>query len=125
MSGEKCNINWELVCKLKIFGGLGVLNLKKFATALHLCWLWFEWVDTPKTSAGMETPCNESDKYFFSAFTIVNIGDGKKAKLWDSSWLNGLQPNGVAPEIDKISKKKACLVSKALDNNFWIKADRH
>ena len=45
----------------------------------------------------------------------------KKAKFWESSWLHGLRPRDVAPKIFEISKKKACLVSKALDNNFWIR----
>ena len=69
------------VCKPKIFGGLGVLNLEKFGTALRLRWLWFEWVDPPKTWMGMETPCSNSDRDLFSAATIVIIGDGKKAKF--------------------------------------------
>uniref|UniRef100_M8BAT1 Eukaryotic peptide chain release factor subunit 1-3 n=1 Tax=Aegilops tauschii TaxID=37682 RepID=M8BAT1_AEGTA len=51
-------------------------------------------------------------------FTTVTIGDRKKAKFWKSSWLHGLRPRDVAPKIFEISKKKACLVSKALDNNF-------
>ena len=81
VSGGKCKVNWELVCKPKIFGGLGVLNLEKFATALRLRWLWFEWADPPKTWMGMETPCSNSDRDLFSASTIVTIGDGKKAKF--------------------------------------------
>ena len=38
-----------------------------------------------------------------------------------SSWLNGLRPKDIAPKIFEISKKKACLVCKALDNNFWVR----
>ena len=48
VSGGKCKVNWNLVCKPKIFGGLGVLNLQNFATALRLRWLWFEWADPPQ-----------------------------------------------------------------------------
>ncbi|XP_073360287.1 uncharacterized protein [Aegilops tauschii subsp. strangulata] len=68
----------------------------------------------------METPCSNADRDLFAAFTTVTIGDGKKAKFWESSWLNGLRPKDVAPKIFEISKRKACLVSKALDNNSWI-----
>ena len=36
VSGGSCKINWDLACKPKQFGGLGVLNLNKFAKALRL-----------------------------------------------------------------------------------------
>ena len=109
VSGGKCKVNWEHVCKPKIFGGLGVLNLEKFATALRLRWLWFEWADPPKTWMGMETPCTDTDRDLFSASTIVTVGDGKKAKFWESSWLNGLRPKDIAPKIFEISKKEGML----------------
>lgn len=49
VTGGKCKVNWDLICKPKIYGGLGVLNLKKFTTALRLHWLWFESADPIKT----------------------------------------------------------------------------
>lgn len=69
----------------------------------------------------METPCSDGDRDLFAAATKVSIGDGSKAKFWESSWLDGLRPKDVAPKIFEISKRKACVVSKALDNNFWIR----
>ena len=48
VSGGKCKVNWELVCKPKEKGGLGVLNLDKFASSLRLRWLWFALSDPPK-----------------------------------------------------------------------------
>ena len=81
VTGGKCKVNWELVCKPKIFGGLGILNLEKFATALRLRWLWYEWDNPPKTWVGMETPCNDNDRDIFAAATTIRIGDGGKAKF--------------------------------------------
>jgi hypothetical protein len=38
----KCKVNWEMVCKTKEYGCLGILNLAKFASALRMRWLWNE-----------------------------------------------------------------------------------
>ena len=34
-------INWPMTCHPKIKGGLGILDLERFARALRLHWLWF------------------------------------------------------------------------------------
>ena len=120
VTGGKCKINWERVCRPKIMGGLGILNLWKFATALRLRWLWFEWSATPKPWVGLGTPCDEADRDLFAACTTVKIGDGSKALFWKSPWLDGLRPMDIAPRIFDISKRKNCSVLKALDEDFWV-----
>lgn len=118
--GGKCKVNWELVRKPRIYGGLGVLNLEKFATALRLRWLWYEWADPPKLWLGSGTPCTDKDRDIFAAATMVHIGDGCSASFWNSSWLDGIRPKDIAPALYDISKKKTCTVQKALLNNFWV-----
>ena len=55
------------------------------------------------------------DRDLFAGATKVNIGNGMKAKFWEDAWLHGSRPKDVAPLIYEISKKKMCLVAKALD----------
>jgi hypothetical protein len=98
VTGGKCKVNWELVWKPKEFRGLGILNLKKFASSLKLIWLCNEWVDDSKPLVGIGNPCTPNDHDLFAAATTIIIGNGKKAKFWESSWLNGVCPD-VAPKI--------------------------
>jgi hypothetical protein len=120
VTGGKCKINWERVCRPKIMGGLGVLNLGKFASALRLRWLWFEWATPAKPWLGLGTPCDEDDRNLFAAATTVKVGNGNKACFWKSSWLDGLRPMDIAPSIFKITKRKDCTVREAITDNFWI-----
>jgi hypothetical protein len=62
LSGGKCKVNWTSTTLPNEYGGLGVLNLNKFATALRVRWLWHEWTSPDKTWVGMEVPCTEKDK---------------------------------------------------------------
>ena len=62
----------------------------------------------------MGTPCTDKDEDLFAANTTVIIGDGKMAKFWESSWMNGVRPKGIARKIFEISKKKACVIFEIL-----------
>ena len=120
VTGGKCKVNWEHVCKPKDLGGLGILNLKKFATALRLRWLWFEWDEEPKPWVGLGNPCNQNDANIFAASTKVEVGSGDKASFWHSSWLDGRRPKDWAPLIFGLSKTKVFSVHKGLENDFWV-----
>jgi hypothetical protein len=107
--GGKCKVNWELVCKPKEYGGLRILNLAKFSSALRLRWLCNEWNETPRPWVDLGTPCSTIDKELFAAATTLTIGNGKKKtffgrprglmgcgqRMWHHSFLPS-QKNGSA-----------------------------
>ena len=81
VTGGKCHINRERVCKSKVYGGLGILNLENFAAAIRLHWLWAAWTDLAKPSVNLGNPCVDKDNDIFIAATKVVIGDGLLACL--------------------------------------------
>jgi hypothetical protein len=105
VTGGKCKVNWEMVCKQKDCGGLGILNLQKFAFALHISWLWHEWDDDPKPWVGLGNTCITQDKELLRcAATKVTIGNGKKSLFWESTWVHGAWPKDISPLIFDLSK---------------------
>uniref|UniRef100_A0A453EVM2 Reverse transcriptase zinc-binding domain-containing protein n=1 Tax=Aegilops tauschii subsp. strangulata TaxID=200361 RepID=A0A453EVM2_AEGTS len=120
VTGGKCKVNWAQVCMPKLHGGLGILNLGKFAAALRLRWLWFNWQDPLKPWSGLGTPCDNNDRNIFASASKVLVGDGLRATFWESAWLDGIRPKDIAPKIYDISNKKNCSVHKALLNGYWI-----
>jgi hypothetical protein len=78
-------VNWPTACRPKIKGGLGVLDLERFARALRLRWLWFQWKHKERAWCELGLPCDGRDHELFVASSIVTIGDGKMASFWSSS----------------------------------------
>lgn len=114
VTGGKCKINWDQVCKSKVHGGLGILNLKKFAAALRIRWLWAAWTDPAKPWVNLGNPCVQKDKDIFASATKVVVGDGRRASFWDSSWLDGMRPKDIAPKIFELSTRKKMLCEEGL-----------
>jgi hypothetical protein len=114
--GAKCKVNWEAVCHPKIYGGLGILHLDKFATALRLRWPCLEWI-----WAGNGNPCTDTEMEIFYAATIIALGNGRKTSFWHAPWLNGLMPKDIAPKLFEICKRKNWKVAQALHEGAWIK----
>ena len=92
ITGAKCKVNWATVYRPKHLGGFGVLDLDKFARALRLRWLWYEWKETDKLWVGMGNPCDKVDINLFYASTIISIGNGVIA-LFFKIFLGSLAKN--------------------------------
>jgi hypothetical protein len=99
-------INWPTTYRPKEKGGLGILDLERFARALRLRWLWFQWKYRDRAWNGLDLLVDGQDKDLFAASTVVTIGDGKLALFWHSSWVHGTTPKNIAPTLFKKAKKK-------------------
>jgi hypothetical protein len=120
VSGGHCLVNCPTTCALRIFGGLGILDLERFARALRLRWLWFRWQHVQRPWAGLTIPCDSTDRDLFHASTIVTVGKGDKVMFWHSNWLNGRAPKFIAPAPFQKSKRKNITVKQATTQNKWI-----
>jgi hypothetical protein len=97
------------------------LDLELFGRALCSRWLWYQWTEPDRPWVGTEVPCCEVDRQLFRACTIVTIGNGLTAKFWESSWLNGLAPRDLAPNLYKLAWRKNQSVRDDLQNNNWTR----
>jgi len=120
-NGGHCLVSWAKVKRPKNLGGLGVLDLELFSRALRLRWLWFEWTEPDRPWVGTNVPCDEVDKQLFRACTRVSVGDGAKAKFWDSTWVQGRAPRDLAPNLYKLTWRKNLTVREELQNHNWTR----
>jgi hypothetical protein len=77
VSAGKCKANWVLVCRPTKLGGLGILNVDKFAIALRLRWLWHEWMDETKPWIGLG-----HYSFHLGAYGLEDLGAPPKCKFF-------------------------------------------
>lgn len=105
----------------KILGGLGVLDLELFSRALSYAGCGTNWAEPDRPWVGLQVPCNEVDQQLFRLSTKVILGDGCKAKFWDSAWLDGCAPRDIAPRLYRLAWRKNQSVAEDLNNNNWTR----
>jgi len=121
LMGGKCKVNWERCSMPKEFGGLGILNLGRFARALRLRWLWHEWASPNKAWIGTKAPCDETDHLLFAACTTIFIRNSKRTSFWHSGWLQGRRPKEIAPNLFKVCRRKNRTVAASIQRHTWIR----
>lgn len=120
-NGGHCLVNWQRVKRPKKNGGLGVLDLAMFGKALRLRWLWYEWTEPERPWAGTTLPCDVVDRQLFRMSTRVTLGNGNKAKFWQSSWIDGMAPMDIAPRLYRLAWRKNRTVQEELQNDNWTR----
>jgi hypothetical protein len=102
-------------------GGLEISDLECFGRVLQLRWLWFKWKTPDKPWCDMELPVDGVDEALLAAATRVTVHNGKKAKFWTLSWLEGCSPATMFSALFKHNKKKHRSIANAMSSDNWIR----
>jgi hypothetical protein len=106
--GGHCWVQWNIVCRTKESGGLGVHHLCKFSRVLRLRWLWTAWRHPDCSWVSAPLPCDAKDRQLFAAgcyhrdYARVRISGG----FWCDFWLHGRAPREIVPTLFKIASRK-------------------
>ena len=76
VAAGKCKVAWTSVCSPRIYGGLGLLDLRTLGFALRLRWEWQR--HQPNAPAWSQLPSNDGliVREMMVASTSVELGDG-------------------------------------------------
>lgn len=120
LTAGKCKVNWTSMCKPTENGGMGIMDLQWFSSAMRLRWLWLSWRCPDRPSVGCGHPCSEADRLIFNAATTVTLGNGETASFWSCSWTGSVPLRVSFPTLFKHSRRNKRSIRAALSNDAWI-----
>ena len=97
--GGRCLVRWAAICRPPEFGGLGIVDLQRKATALRVRWLWHSWTQTDKAWSNLPLGIDDRARNLFNSAVSFNLGDGKKISFWKDPCSNGQSLATIAPEL--------------------------
>jgi hypothetical protein len=115
--GGHCKVAWSRICRPRELGGLGIVDLDRFGTALRLKWLWLERTTLDKPWIGMPVPCSLADRQLFAAASSVTVGDGPQRGSgsiagWTTGRLSWFSPSSSLPPAVSIARsRRLCMRS--------------
>jgi hypothetical protein len=137
--GEKCNSlgAWDMVCKPKEKGGLGVLNLRIHNEGLLLKYLhkFYNKTDTPTYYNG-KVPHNMAPRGsnwwhtvfnlspIFRGISMSHINDGRNTLFWKDKWLQDINSEEFRRDFSFTKNEdisaRDFLTSQQLSQNFSL-----
>jgi hypothetical protein len=121
--GGQCLVAWDAICSPKIYGGLGIKDLRLHGIALRTRWQWLRRTDLERPWQGLPHLKDEAAEGVFQALAKIEVGDGSTVLFWRDRWINGFTASEIAPlvvEMVATRRKNARKVSDALHLNAWI-----
>jgi hypothetical protein len=95
----KCLVAWSSIQQPLHHGGLGILDLKLFSTALRLRWLWLSQTDSSRAWSAFPVKEDQATTAFFYSSISIIVGDGKSVLFWLDHWLDGKSIADLAPDL--------------------------
>ena len=124
VSGGKCTISWQRVCRPKQLGGLGILDLHKHGLALRLRWEWLRRLDDSRPWQGLNLTSDKQVQHTFNSLVKWELGDGARVLFWKDRWVHGYTIAEIAPDlVAKIKTRiiNARLACAGLIQHAWLK----
>lgn len=122
INGGHCLLPWSRVCMPKECGGLGIPNLKWFGYALRCRWPCLTWEEDERPWSTLPEEREKEVMALFNSATMVQVGDGRRARFWTDKWLpGGCSIQETAPALFSFFKDMGGSVRDAIDNRSWIR----
>ena len=77
-----CRVAWEVVCRPKELGGLGIIDLRRFGLALRMRREWVRKVDPNRTWIDLPSSSDKATRALFRAATMTVVEDGSSTLFW-------------------------------------------
>jgi hypothetical protein len=85
----KCLLAWKRVQHPKHLGGLGILDLRLFGSALQLRLMWLQRTDSSRSWSLLPFNDDAITRAFFHASIRIELNNGKSLLFWQDAWLDG------------------------------------
>jgi hypothetical protein len=122
VSGGKCLVAWDKICKPYEFGGLGVKNLHLQGLALRVRWEWLRRTDLDRPWQGLPRWKDELARGVFDSLVKIKVGKGDRVLFWTDRWMDGYCVKDLAPLVLNLvntRRRNTRTVQEALHNDFW------
>jgi hypothetical protein len=88
VAGEKCKVAWEMVCRPRELGGLG-MDLRRAGLALRARWEWKWRIDQGPSGTALPEKKERRLEALFNAATMSTVGSGESTLFWTDNWIDG------------------------------------
>lgn len=118
VAGGRCKVAWEIVCRPRDLGGLGISDLRRTGIALRVRWIWQDRRDGRLVASG-----EQAVMAVFQAATVFSLGNGESTYFWTDCWLNGACIRDIASAVFAAvgARKSKATVEDAMNGNAWVR----